>query len=204
VNLTSVVAQVSRILEPAPVSRSESDEAEGEPEPPAHAIDLDLERRLAAGVGSQDQVAENADVESADKASAPGDDPEAATAPVTEPDVEGEPETSRGLGREGVSPDDDGGGKERSARVPWRSYADRPQRKPPPRTAPPPRIEPPPRTEEPPTRTRLSPISPDAAGREEPPLLTPEELDALIGGRISPAASDDDRRTDSEPPKEGL
>jgi hypothetical protein len=179
----SVLQQVWRGLEPAQVSESEPEKAAVEPAPPAHAIDHDLERRLAAAVNSQDQGVERIDVGLADGTRAFGDEPEAATEELAEPEAEREPERSRGLGAERVSPDNDVGGKERSVRVPWRRYADRPQRKPPPRTAPP-------------------PTAADTVGGEEPPLLTPEELDALIGGRFSPAAGHDDRRTESDPPEE--
>ena len=47
----SVVQQVWRGLEPAPVSESEPEKAAVEPAPPAHAIDEHLDRRLAAAIG---------------------------------------------------------------------------------------------------------------------------------------------------------
>ena len=56
-----------------------------------------------------------------------------------------------------------------SARVPWARYDDQPARKPP-------------------SGARSASVAPRAATKAEPPLLTQEELDALMDGRIAPPA----------------
>lgn len=182
----SVVDQVSRVSEPPPVSQSAPEEADGEPVPPTHAIDHDLERRLAAAVSTPDPGAENIDVGLANEVRTTGREPEAVSEELTAPETEPEPETPRAPVPERVCPDDHVSEDRSSARVPWRRYADRPQRKPPPRNSPTPTAS-----------------APDTIDRREPPLLTSEELDALIGGHIAPAASNDVRQPDHESPEEG-
>ena len=56
-----------------------------------------------------------------------------------------------------------------TARVPWARYDDQPARKPP-------------------SGARTASVAPRAAPKVEPPLLTQEELDALMDGRIAPPA----------------
>jgi len=56
-----------------------------------------------------------------------------------------------------------------TARVPWARYDDQPARKPP-------------------SGARSASVAPRAATKAEPPLLTQQELDALMDGRIAPPA----------------
>ncbi|UCG16163.1 MAG: hypothetical protein JSV19_12800 [Phycisphaerales bacterium] len=156
------------------------------------AIDVELERRLAALGPAEDTKAPAGPPEHAETQ---GDSPvgaDGAPADRTEGGADGTgvhavSRRSRGRRSRPASATDSPGkskrgrrsaGEKTSARVPWRKYGDLPERTPPEGH----------KADVPAERPAASP-SAEPCG--DPPLLTPEELDALVGGRIAPAPLDD-------------
>jgi hypothetical protein len=172
------VVRGTQVDEPRPADEAVAGSAADEPADGPAEIDAERERRLTAML---------------DADTATGDPHAGPEGGETEASVGGQ----RGLADPGegghrrqskmTSPPREAPRKRGGARVPWRRDADRPHRTPPPQrpAAAGPGVEPPVRGAEP-AESQDSERGADSADsekpRSEPPLLTQDELDALMGG----------------------
>ncbi len=161
------------------------DEPLGEPsEPVVGDIDVDLERRLTSLLPPEPAESE-AVVEP------PNEPTEERTAPTAKPGQTVTPPAGAVAGNGAAAPvtadresqtaspsparpgakKEDKGRSGSSARVPWQHYEKRPHRMPPRSGA-----------DMSTGLPTIKPVEPKSAAEDDPPLLTPEELDALVGG----------------------